>query len=148
MGATGSPCSKERFRGIASVRILPNLIETEREAYSLNIAAAKTGGHPAPIKPSKAWECSEMHIQKGRLVLREADISRDGTGQHDRGLVRGALTFFDTAISIDRESSLAWVGRARTLRELDELEEAEISIVRASRLDPENPMILVEHALL
>jgi tetratricopeptide (TPR) repeat protein len=97
---------------------------------------------------SKAWECSEMHIQKGRLVLREADISRDGTGQHDRGLVRGALTFFDTAISIDRESSLAWVGRARTLRQLDELEEAEISIVRASRLDPENPMILVEHALL
>ena len=37
---------------------------------------------------SKAWECSEMHIQKGRLVLGEADIARDGTGLHDRGLVK------------------------------------------------------------
>ena len=77
---------------------------------------------------SKAWECSEMHIQKGRLVLGEADIARDGTGLHDRGLVKGALTFFDTALSYDRESALAWVGRARTLRQLGEFEEAEVSI--------------------
>ena len=97
---------------------------------------------------SKAWECSEMHIQKGRLVLREADIARDGTGLHDRGLVKGALTFFDTALSYDRESALAWVGRARTLRQLGEFDEAEVSIIRASRLDNEDPMILVEHALL
>ena len=97
---------------------------------------------------SKAWECSEMHIQKGRLVLREADIARDGTGLHDRGLVKGALNFFDTALSYDRESALAWVGRARTLRQLGEFDEAEVSIIRASRLDNEDPMILVEHALL
>ena len=97
---------------------------------------------------SKAWECSEMHIQKGRLVLREADIARDGTGIHDRGLVKGALTFFDTALSYDRESALAWVGRARTLRQLGEFDEAEVSIIRASRLDNQDPMILVEHALL
>ena len=96
----------------------------------------------------KAWECSEMHIQKGRLVLGEADIARDGTGLHDRGLVKGALTFFDTALSYDRESALAWVGRARTLRQLGEFEEAEISIARASRLDDEDPMILAEYALL
>ena len=97
---------------------------------------------------SKAWECSEMHIQKGRLVLGEADIARDGTGLHDRGLVKGALTFFDTALSYDRESALAWVGRARTLRQLGEFEEAEVSIVRASRLDNDDPMILAEYALL
>ncbi|MDP6856271.1 MAG: tetratricopeptide repeat protein [Candidatus Thalassarchaeaceae archaeon] len=97
---------------------------------------------------SKTWECSEMHIQKGRLVLREADIARDGTGHHDRGLVRGALTFFDTALTFDREAPLAWVGRARTLRQLGELDEAEVSIVRAFRLDSNDPMILVEHALL
>ena len=97
---------------------------------------------------SKAWECSEMHIQKGRLVLGEADVARDGTGLHDRGLVKGALTFFDTALSYDRESALAWVGRARTLRQLGELDEAEVSIVRASRLDNEDPMILAEYALL
>ncbi len=97
---------------------------------------------------SKAWECAEMQIQKGRIVLKRADISRDGTGNHDRGLVRGALTFFDTALSYNRESPLAWVGRARTLRQLGELEEAEVSIVRASRLDPEDPMILAEYALL
>ena len=96
----------------------------------------------------KTWECSDMHIQKGRLVLREADLARDGTGHHDRGLVRGALSFFDTALTFDRESPLAWVGRARTLRQLGELDEAEVSIVRASRLDAHNPMILVEHALL
>ena len=95
-----------------------------------------------------AWECSEMHIQKGRLVLGEADVARDGTGLHDRGLVKGALTFFDTALSYDRESALAWVGRARTLRQLGEFDEAEVSIVRASRLDNENPMILAEYALL
>ena len=28
---------------------------------------------------AKTWECSDMHIQKGRLVLREADLARDGT---------------------------------------------------------------------
>lgn len=98
--------------------------------------------------PSKAWECSEMHIQKGRLVLQEADMARDGTGHHDRGLVKGALTFFDHALSYDRESALAWVGRARTLRQLGELEEAEVAIVRASRLENDNPMIMAEHALL
>jgi len=97
---------------------------------------------------AKGWECSEMHIQKGRLVLGEADIARDGTGLHDRGLIKGALTFFDTALSYDRESALAWVGRARTLRQLGELDEAEVSIVRASRLDNEDPMILAEYALL
>ena len=98
--------------------------------------------------PQSAWEVSDMHIQRGRLTLYAADRSRDGTGIHDRGLIRGALSFFDSALERDRENALAWLGKGRTQRQLGELQEAETCLVRAARLDPDETMITVELALL
>jgi len=98
--------------------------------------------------PQSAWEVADMHIQRGRLTLYAADRSRDGTGVHDRGLIRGALSFFDSALERDRENALAWLGKGRTQRQLGEIQEAEDCLVRASRLDPDETMITVELALL
>ena len=98
--------------------------------------------------PQSAWEVADMHIQRGRLTLYAADRSRDGTGVHDRGLIRGALSFFDSALERDRENALAWLGKGRTQRQLGEIQEAEDCLVRAGRLDPNETMIRVELALL
>mgnify|MGYP001807395487 FL=1 len=98
--------------------------------------------------PQAAWDVADMHIQRGRLTLYAADRSRDGTGVHDRGLIRGALSFFDSALEHDRENALAWLGKGRTQRQLGEIQDAEDSLVRAGRLDPNETMITVELALL
>ncbi|HIH84067.1 MAG TPA: tetratricopeptide repeat protein [Candidatus Thalassarchaeaceae archaeon] len=98
--------------------------------------------------PQSAWDAADMHIQRGRLTLYAADRSRDGTGVHDRGLIRGALSFFDSALERDRENALAWLGKGRTQRQLGEILEAEDCLVRATRLDPDETMISVELALL
>ena len=48
----------------------------------------------------------------------------------------------------DRESGVAWLGKARIQRMLQDLSEAQISLARARRLLPEEPMIAAEEALL
>ncbi len=99
--------------------------------------------------PPNAWDSSSaLHIQKGRLRLHRADARRDGTGEHDASLLTAAISCFDDALIVDREDGLAWLGRARCLRQMTDLEEAEISLQRARRLLPEEPMVAVEEALL
>ena len=80
-----------------------------------------------------------MHIMKGRLSLVDAEHHRDETGKVDQIPVIDALVSFDRAIEIDRESGLAWLGRARALRYQGAFDEAEVALVRARRLIPNTP---------
>ncbi len=98
--------------------------------------------------PAEAWNEAALHLQKGRLILQEADKSRDGTGERDRELLSEADISFDAALTINRESGVAWLGKARIQRMLGELSEAQISLARARRLMPQEPLIAAEEALL
>ncbi len=98
--------------------------------------------------PAEAWNEAALHLQKGRLILQEADKSRDGTGERDRELLSEADISFDAALTINRESGVAWLGKARIQRMLGELSEAQISLARARRLTPQEPLIAAEEALL
>ena len=98
--------------------------------------------------PEEAWSSSTLHIMKGRLCLVDADHHRDETGKVDQIPVIDALVSFDRAIEIDRESGLAWLGRARALRYQGAFDEAEVALVRARRLIPEHPSISLEEAQL
>ncbi|MDP6906604.1 MAG: tetratricopeptide repeat protein [Candidatus Thalassarchaeaceae archaeon] len=98
--------------------------------------------------PAEAWKTSPLHIQKGRLILQEADRCRDGTGERDQELLSEADICFDAALSIDRENGIAWLGKARIQRMLGDLPEAQISLARARRLLPNEPLIAAEEALL
>ena len=98
--------------------------------------------------PVSAWSKPGLHIQKGRLILAEADRHRDGTGDRDRELLSEADIAFDAALRIDRENGVAWLGKARIQRMCGDLEEATISLTRARRLLPEEPLISAEEALL
>lgn len=95
-----------------------------------------------------SWESAALHVMDGRLHLEEADQHLDSTGVHDEMILLSALTAFDEAIERDRESGLAWLGRARTLRYQGFRDEAEVAIVRARRLIPEHPSIPLESARL
>ena len=98
--------------------------------------------------PVGAWEGPALHLQKGRLILAEADRYRDGTGDRDRELLSEADLAFETALEVDRESGVGWLGKARIQRMLKDYSEAQISLARARRLLPDEPLIAAEEALL
>ena len=98
--------------------------------------------------PELSWESSSLHVMDARLLLEVADQNRDETGEHDEMILLQALTAFDEAIELDRESGLAWLGRARTLRYQGHHDEAEVAIIRARRLIPEHSSISLEAARL
>tara|TARA_B100000686_G_scaffold4795_1_gene4813 strand:+ start:6131 stop:8413 length:2283 start_codon:yes stop_codon:yes gene_type:complete len=98
--------------------------------------------------PEESWDSVTMNVMKGRLSLVESDEHRDETGKLDPMAVIDSLVSFDRAIEIDRESGLAWLGRARALRYQGAFDEAEVALVRARRLIPEHPSIPLEEAQL
>ena len=98
--------------------------------------------------PEEAWDSAPLHIMRGRLHLVDADEHRDNSGKHEQMLLVDALVAFDKAIEHDRESGLAWLGRARALRYQGTYNEAEVALVRARRLIPEHPSIPLEEAQL
>ena len=98
--------------------------------------------------PAGAWEGPALHLQKGRLILAEADRYRDGTGDRDRELLSEADLAFEAALEADRESGVGWLGKARIQRMLQDFSEAQISLARARRLIPDEPLIAAEEALL
>ena len=98
--------------------------------------------------PAGAWEGPALHLQKGRLILAEADRYRDGTGERDRELLSEADLAFEAALDVDRESGVGWLGKARIQRMLQDYSEAQISLARARRLLPDEPLIAAEEALL
>ncbi len=98
--------------------------------------------------PAGAWKGPALHLQKGRLILAEADRYRDGTGERDRELLSEADLAFEAALEADRESGVGWLGKARIQRMLQDFSEAQISLARARRLLPDEPLIAAEEALL
>ena len=98
--------------------------------------------------PAAAWEGPALHLQKGRLILAEADRYRDGTGERDRELLSEADLAFESALEADRESGVGWLGKARIQRMSQDYSEAQISLARARRLLPDEPLIAAEEALL
>ena len=98
--------------------------------------------------PEESWSSASLHVMKGRLSLVESDNHRDETGKIDPLPVIDALVSFDRAVEIDRESGIAWLGRARALRYQKAFDEAEVALVRARRLIPDHPSISLEEAQL
>ena len=98
--------------------------------------------------PEESWDSATMHVMKGRLSIVHADKHRDETGKIDQMRVIDSLVSFDRAIELDRESGLAWLGRARALRYQGAFDEAEVALVRARRLIPDHPSIPLEEAQL
>ena len=98
--------------------------------------------------PEDSWNTATLHVMRGRLSLVESDLHRDETGKIDPIPVIDALSSFDKAVEIDRESGLAWLGRARALRYQRAFDEAEVALVRARRLIPDHPSISLEEAQL
>jgi len=90
-----------------------------------------------------------LHVIEGRLHLARADRGRDGTGQTDANLLAAALSAFNDGLKLDRECGVAWLGLARTMRLLGDLQEAEEAIARALRLLPsEDTSAAAEAAML
>ena len=90
-----------------------------------------------------------LHTVEGRLHLAHADRLRDGTGKTDEALLQASLDAFNGALNLNRELGVAWLGLARTQRLLRDLDTAQESLNRASRLLDENdPSIACEAALL
>jgi len=98
--------------------------------------------------PEESWNSATLHVMRGRLSLLESDENRDEIGKIDPMPVIDALVSFDKAVEIDRESGLAWLGRARALRYQKAFDEAEVALVRARRLIPDHPSISLEEAQL
>ena len=98
--------------------------------------------------PEESWNFDNLHIMNGRLILSDIDQKRDKTGKLDQLLIIDALVSFDKAIELNRESGLAWLGRARALRYQGTHNDAEISLIRARRLIPDHPSIPIEEAQL
>ena len=98
--------------------------------------------------PPGSWESAPLHVMDGRLHLLTSEGHRDSTGRHDHLILLDAMVAFDAAIDHDRESGLAWLGRARALRYQNAPNEAEVALTRARRLIPEHPSIPLEEAQL
>ena len=92
---------------------------------------------------------SLLHVIEGRLHLARGDRQRDGTGETDQTLLSEAITAFNDALRLDRESGVAWLGLARTKRLLGDLDGAQEDISRALRLlSDDDPSASSEAALL
>ncbi len=98
--------------------------------------------------PENSSDHESIHIMRGRLHLSTSEENRDDTGNHDQMQIVDALVSFDRAIEMNRESGLAWFGRARALRYQGTLDESEVALVRARRLIPDHASIPLEEAQL
>ena len=91
----------------------------------------------------------DLHVVTGRMHLANADRLRDGTGDTDESLLVNALQSFESALEMDRESGIAWLGMARVQRLSGKLSQAAETLTRARRLLPdEDPSASAESALL
>tara|TARA_B100000575_G_scaffold57141_1_gene43017 strand:- start:2519 stop:4816 length:2298 start_codon:yes stop_codon:yes gene_type:complete len=130
----GSPSDSEARGRLSQLWLSRGAFDTAREILE--------------TAPEEAWDSAKMHVMAGRLNLVNSDNERDETGKIDQMGVIDALVSFDRAIEIDRESGLAWLGRARALRYQGSFDEAEVALVRARRLIPDHPSIPLEEAQL
>ena len=91
----------------------------------------------------------DLFVIEGRMHLANADRMRDGTGITDAELLASAAKSFESALELDRESGIAWLGLARVQRLLGNLDQAQETLTRARRLLPaEDPSAAAESALL
>jgi tetratricopeptide (TPR) repeat protein len=141
----------------AAIEVLEEYIEKHPEnpevRAKLSLLLLRSGSFEWANKildeaPLVSWEHEALHVMKGRLNLFKVDENRDNTGKYDQILLLDSISCFDSAIEYNRESGLAWLGRARALRYQMSYNEAEIALVRARRLIPENPSISLEEAQL
>jgi len=90
-----------------------------------------------------------LHVVEGRITLYRSDRARDGTGKTDKQLLSDACTAFESALELDRESGIAWLGLARVQRLLGSRDIASESLARSRRLLKEDdPGVLAESAML
>ena len=139
-------------RAVLEERLETNPEDSEARAR-LSLVLLRAGAYEWSRKvldeaPPGSWESSPLHVMDGRLHLLTSEGHRDSTGRHDQLVLLDALVAFDAAIDRDRESGLAWLGRARALRYQNAPNEAEVALTRARRLIPEHPSIPLEEAQL
>ena len=93
-------------------------------------------------------QTSIIHVARARIQLMYADMQRDGTGETDEIHITIAKQSFETAIELNRELGIAWLGIARCERLLKNLEVAKEALDRASRLLDGESSVYAESALL
>ena len=93
-------------------------------------------------------QTSIIHVARARIQLVYADMQRDGTGETDELHITIAKQSFETAIELDRELGIAWLGIARCERLLKNFEIAKEALDRASRLLDGESIVYAESALL
>ena len=93
-------------------------------------------------------QTSIIHVARARIQLMYADMQRDGTGETDELHITIAKQSFETAIDLNRESGIAWLGIARCERLLKNFDIAKEALDRASRLLDGEPSVYAESALL
>ena len=139
-------------RAVLEERLETNPEDSEARAR-LSLVLLRAGAYEWSRKvldeaPPGSWESAPLHVMDGRLHLLTSEGHRDSTGRHDHLILLDAMVAFDAAIDYDRESGLAWLGRARALRYQNAPNEAEVALTRARRLIPEHPSIPLEEAQL
>ena len=139
-------------RAVLEERLETNPEDSEARAR-LSLVLLRAGAYEWSRKvldeaPPGSWESAPLHVMDGRLHLLTSEGHRDSTGRHDHLILLDAMVAFDAAIDHDRESGLAWLGRARALRYQNAPNEAEVALTRARRLIPEHPSIPLEEAQL
>ena len=139
-------------RAVLEERLETNPEDSEARAR-LSLVLLRAGAYEWSRKvldeaPPGSWESAPLHVMDGRLHLLTSEGHRDSTGRHDQLVLLDALVAFDAAIDRERESGLAWLGRARALRYQSAPNEAEVALTRARRLIPEHPSIPLEEAQL
>ena len=139
-------------RAVLEERLETNPEDSEARAR-LSLVLLRAGAYEWSRKvldeaPPGSWESASLHVMDGRLHLLTSEGHRDSTGRHDHLILLDAMVAFDAAIDHDRESGLAWLGRARALRYQNAPNEAEVALTRARRLIPEHPSIPLEEAQL
>jgi len=93
-------------------------------------------------------QTSIIHVARARIQLMYADMQRDGTGETDELHITIAKQSFETAIDLNRESGIAWLGIARCERLLKNFDIAKEALDRASRLLDGESSVYAESALL
>ena len=139
-------------RAVLEERLETNPEDSEARAR-LSLVLLRAGAYEWSRKvldeaPPGSWESAPLHVMDGRLHLLTSEGHRDSTGRHDQLVLLDALVACDAAIDRERESGLAWRGRARALRYQSAPNEAEVALTRARRLIPEHPSIPLEEAQL